>query len=288
MLFLWYNIFMKKFKNVYIEITKACNLKCKFCPSQYHSNHKFLNLDEFKHIINEVKDFTNGIYLHILGEPLLHPNLFEMIDYASKFVKVSLTTNGHLIKNHYQELAKSPLYVLNISLQSLVNFNEDVIKEYFIYLDKLIKSRDHKLPIHLRIWNDSLDYSTNKLNTLLVQLIKEYEFEKYPYVNISVADEFDWPNLNDDINLTTTSCLGGKSQMGILVNGDVCICCLDYLGHTKLGNIYETSFLDILNSKTYLDVLKGWNDAKPYFDLCKRCTYRNRFLKENRHEGKDN
>ena len=281
MLFLWYNIFMKKFKNVYVEITKACNLKCKFCPSQYNNSHKYLSFDEFKHIIDEIKDYTNGIYLHVLGEPLLHPELFDFIDYASKYLKVSLTTNGHLIKKHYLRLANSPLYVLNISLQSLIHSNNAEIEEYFKMLDLLIKERKNKLPIHLRIWNDKGDNNTSKLNNKLDELIKKYHFAEYPYVNISVAEEFDWPNITDKDNLINCSCLGGKSQMGILVNGDITICCLDYLGHTKLGNIYESKFSDILNNELYQNVLKGWNDLRPYFDLCKKCTYRNRFKKEN-------
>lgn len=281
MLFLWYNIFMKKFKNVYVEITKACNLKCKFCPSQYNNSHKYLSFDEFKHIIDEIKDYTNGIYLHVLGEPLLHPELFDFIDYASKYLKVSLTTNGHLIKKHYLRLANSPLYVLNISLQSLIHSNNAEIEEYFKMLDLLIKERKNKLAIHLRIWNDKGDNNTSKLNNKLDELIKKYHFAEYPYVNISVAEEFDWPNITDEDNLINCSCLGGKSQMGILVNGDITICCLDYLGHTKLGNIYESKFSDILNNELYQNVLKGWNDLRPYFDLCKKCTYRNRFKKEN-------
>ena len=281
MLFLWYNIFMKKFKNVYVEITKACNLKCKFCPSQYNNSHKYLSFDEFKHIIDEIKDSTNGIYLHVLGEPLLHPELFDFIDYASKYLKVSLTTNGHLIKKHYLRLANSPLYVLNISLQSLIHSNNAEIEEYFKMLDLLIKERKNKLPIHLRIWNDKGDNNTSKLNNKLDELIKKYHFTEYPYVNISDAEEFDWPNITDKDNIVNCSCLGGKSQMGILVNGDITICCLDYLGHTKLGNIYESKFSDILNNEQYQNVLKGWNDLRPYFDLCKKCTYRNRFKKEN-------
>jgi radical SAM protein with 4Fe4S-binding SPASM domain len=272
---------MKKFKNVYVEITKACNLKCKFCPSQYNNSHKYLSFDEFKHIIDEIKDYTNGIYLHVLGEPLLHPELFDFIDYASKYLKVSLTTNGHLIKKHYLRLANSPLYVLNISLQSLIHSNNAEIEEYFKMLDLLIKERKNKLPIHLRIWNDKGDNNTSKLNNKLDELIKKYHFAEYPYVNISVAEEFDWPNITDEDNIVNCSCLGGKSQMGILVNGDITICCLDYLGHTKLGNIYESKFSDILNNELYQNVLKGWNDLRPYFDLCKKCTYRNRFKKEN-------
>lgn len=269
---------MRKFKNIYVEITKACNLKCKFCPSSSVNKHEFLSFDKFKHIIHEIKDYTDGIYLHILGEPLLHKEVFDFIDYASKYVKVSLTTNGHLIKNCYKELANSSLYVLNISLQSINNIED--LEEYFIYLNKLIILRTNKLPIHLRIWNNKENADIRGLNDKLYNLIKNYNFLSYPYINISVADEFIWPNLDHTINENRTNCLGGRSQLGILLNGDVTICCLDYLGNTKIGNIYNNNFNEILKSEDFNRVLKGWNDLNPYFELCKKCTYRNRFRKE--------
>ena len=87
MLFLWYNKYMKKFKNIYIEITRACNLKCAFCPSKDYSSKDFITFKNFKHIIDEVKEYTDGIYLHVLGEPLLHQDVFKFINYASKYVK---------------------------------------------------------------------------------------------------------------------------------------------------------------------------------------------------------
>ena len=284
MLFLWYNIFMRKFKNIYVEITKACNLACRFCPSSKNNNHnEYLSFDKFKHLINEIKDYTEGIYLHILGEPLLHKDLFKFIDYASSYLKVSVTTNGHLIKNHLESLVSSNLYVLNISLQSISAVCE--LDEYFNNLYKLVVNRKNNLAIHLRIWNDKNSETVCNLNKRLYELINQYHLLEYPYVNLSVADEFEWPSLDLDDNLVRSSCLGGKHQMGILLNGDVTICCLDYLGKTKIGNIYEDSFDSLLSKELYKSVLKGWNDLNPYFDLCKKCTYRNRFRKESSHEG---
>ena len=128
---------MRKFKNIYVEITKACNLSCKFCPSSSDNNkNEYLSFDNFKYIIEEIKEFTEGIYLHILGEPLLHKDLFKFIEYASQYLKVSVTTNGHLIKNHVADLINSNLYVLNISLQS-INKVED-LDEYFDITSRLL------------------------------------------------------------------------------------------------------------------------------------------------------
>ena len=65
---------MKKFKKVYIEITNICNLNCSFCSNNKREK-KFMSVSDFSHIIDEVKKYTDYIYLHVKGEPLLNPNL---------------------------------------------------------------------------------------------------------------------------------------------------------------------------------------------------------------------
>lgn len=65
---------MRKFKKVYIEITNVCNLSCNFCPKTKRK-YKFMNREEFNYILNEVKPFTEHIYLHLMGEPLLNENI---------------------------------------------------------------------------------------------------------------------------------------------------------------------------------------------------------------------
>ena len=67
---------MKKFKKVYIEITNNCNLSCSFCPETTRVK-KFMDLELFNKVLDEIKPYTDYIYLHIKGEPLLHPKLSE-------------------------------------------------------------------------------------------------------------------------------------------------------------------------------------------------------------------
>jgi MoaA/NifB/PqqE/SkfB family radical SAM enzyme len=87
---------MKKFKKVYVEITNICNLNCSFCNNNKREK-KFMNVSDFSHIIDEVKKYTDYIYLHVKGEPLLNPNLdiFE------------LTTLGDLDTENTQFLEKN-------------------------------------------------------------------------------------------------------------------------------------------------------------------------------------
>ena len=76
------------------------------------------------------------------------------------------------------------------------------------------------------------------------------------------------------------TCLGAKTQLAILSDGTVSICCLDSEGVSNLGNIYLSTMEDILASDKYQNILKGFNDNKVYLDICKHCSYKERFDKK--------
>ena len=67
-----------QFKKVYIEITNNCNLNCSFCKN--NSREKlFMSSGDFETIIKKIKPYTKYVYLHVKGEPLLHPELEEIL-----------------------------------------------------------------------------------------------------------------------------------------------------------------------------------------------------------------
>ncbi len=85
---------MRTFKKVYIEITNVCNLSCEFCPKTTRLS-KFMTVFEFEDIIKKINHLTEYIYLHIMGEPLLHAQLEELLFIAQRYnKKVIITTNG--------------------------------------------------------------------------------------------------------------------------------------------------------------------------------------------------
>ncbi len=266
---------MKKFKNIYIEITNECNLKCNYCPSSHLNLHQYLSIDNFKIIIDKIKDYTDGIYLHILGEPLLNKDIFKMISYANSFLKVSLTTNGTLIKNYLNELIAANLYIINISLQNLYQFSYEKIDEYFLHLNELIIKRKDQTAIHLRLWNDKSDNDINKFNDYILKKIEEYHLLDYKNVNLSLDNKFIWPDKIKEEGFG--HCLGGKSQLAIHVDGNISLCCLDYSKKAIIGNIYDDDLNALLNNNLYQDIILGWQNNKPYFDVCKACSFKNRF-----------
>lgn len=287
---------MKRFKKVYIEITNVCNLKCEFCP-QDNRKPKFMEKDEFGSILDKVKDYTDYVYFHVKGEPLLHPNLDEFLDMAfEKNLKVNLTTNGTLINKKMKMLLSKPsLRQINVSLHSLEQnqwfTNKDSYMDYILQFIDLAK--DKELIVALRLWNLSSETNENQeKNSFILEKLKDAfhldynlagEFKKKRglkikerlYLNEDV--EFIWPSLDNDIYEEKGFCYGLRDQLGILVDGTVVPCCLDSEGVINLGNINEIDLADVLEGSRAKALYDSFSNRTAIEELCKRCGYRAKF-----------
>ena len=276
---------MKKFKKIYIEITNICNLNCSFC-SKVEKPKRTMTKEEFTHILSEIKPYTDNIYLHVKGEPLLHPNLIDFLHIAEEHnIKVNLTTNGVLFPRKVNELAKcNSLQKINFSLHSennIPNYLEDIFNSVENLKDKTIIYRlwtlqngkfDEK---SARTVEKIIDYY--KLSSETVEKIyNENNVKIKPTIYVDKDNEFEWPDDNKE-ETTNGFCMALKTQIAILVDGTVVPCCLDSNGKINLGNIYTESFESIINSKRCQDLKKSFQDRKPCEKLCLSCTYKNRF-----------
>ena len=275
-----------RFKKIYIEITNICNLNCSFCPDTNREK-TFMSTINFEKVLKQISKHTNLIALHVKGEPLMHPELEEILLLCEKYnLKVNITTNGTLLYENKEVLSKSKaLRQLNISLHSL-NKNTGIDKEK--YLQKIFEIADLlNVYISYRLWNlknireNSDNYFilkelSRKYNiNSLENLAKENEFVKLKEnVFLNQDIEFEWPNINGEIISENGTCLGLREQVAILVNGDVVPCCLDQNGDIKLGNIFEEDFSNIIDSEFSKKIIKGFEENKLIHNLCKKCGYR--------------
>jgi len=108
---------------IFIEITNACDMHCRFCSSDHmHRARRFMTEDMFKLTIDQVAELhpPRPIMLHVLGEPLLHKNVFDFIDYcAHKNMAVALFTNCLSIKKHISQICeRNNIHSLILSVQT--------------------------------------------------------------------------------------------------------------------------------------------------------------------------
>lgn len=104
------------------NITRTCNLKCLHCYTNSDAL-KYpdeLNLEQGKALIDDLAEFKVPALLLSGGEPLVHPQVFELAEYArSKKLHVVLSTNGTLIdRKTAQRLKDLNFAYVGISLDS--------------------------------------------------------------------------------------------------------------------------------------------------------------------------
>ena len=291
---------MRKFKKIYIEITNVCNLSCNFCPKT-NRKYKFMGKEEFLHILKEVKPFTDHIYFHLMGEPLLNENIDYFLEESYKnHLKVNLTTNGTLLKKVEDKLINSKaLRQINISLHSFEANEKTVELEDYInnVTDFITKARSNSdIICAIRLWNmDNNDLKgANGLNSDILKMLEEnleLDFsigEKLQETNriklkdkvyLNMAEKFEWPDIQIDSLGEEVFCHGLRNQIGILVDGTVVPCCLDSEGNINLGNIFEKSMKDIVEDKRARDIYDGFSRRRAVEELCKKCGYATRFKK---------
>ncbi len=277
---------MKRFAKVYVEISNICNLKCSFCPGTTRAPKK-MSVQEFKTVLNKIKDYTDYIYFHLLGEPLCHPDLETFLKIAEDMsFKVIITTNGTLLsKNKDVLLSSKAHYKTVISLHSFeANDNNNSFDEYLKNCFEYAKNAENKKVVVLRLWNNGGKDSLNNeiLNALEKYFPKPWNEERNgtrigQKIYIQYGDKFDWPTLNSDNINENVFCYGLRDQIGILADGTVVPCCLDSNGDINLGNIFENDLNEIINSQKAQDIYNGFSNRTAQEELCKRCSFVRRF-----------
>lgn len=287
-----------KFRKVYIEISNSCNLKCDFCPqSSLKRPTHFMEKSLFESVVKQIQPFTRLLCLHVMGEPMYHPELNDFLDICHKYKQdVSIVTNGVLLNDSNQQLLLNPAVVqVNFSLQSFENNykgmdNKSYLARIFKFTKRAFEERPD-LHINYRLWNaesfekalemngrtisrirDEFDISEEKMNSISLlgnRLIKNL------FLNLS--ENFDWPTLDMPHRSYRGKCYALTNQMAVLSDGTVVPCCFDCEGVIKLGNANEDSIVDILNSDRAMKMFTGFKNQELVEPLCQRCTYIERF-----------
>lgn len=277
----------KRFKRIYIEITNVCNLSCSFCK-QTKRKKQMMTTDQFESILKKINSYTDYIYLHVKGEPLIHPKLKEILDIASKYQKkVTITTNATLLKENEQILLESScIRQMNLSLHS-ENNKENYLEEIFQSVDKLSK----KMNIVYRFWtlhngnlNEKSTETVKKINSyyhlspeIVEKLYKESNIKIKENIYVNKDNEFLWPEVENDYYEPCGYCHALKDQMAILVDGTIIPCCLDGEGIINLGNIYENTLEEIIFGNRAQNMIKGFQSRRVNEELCKHCNFKEKF-----------
>ncbi len=288
-------------KIVEFEITLACNLRCIHCYCMAGAKAKDeLTTDEIKRVMNDLKGMGIWAFDIVGGEPLLRPDLYELLSYAREIgLRVMINTNGTLVTERVVQRLKetNPDVLVGVSLDGPDPETNDFVRGKGSF-EKAVKGIRLFVewgfdPVILNVINKK---NWNKFEELL-DLARELGVKKIyvdrfipvgrgvqsrPYLDMS--DE-EWIRAIEHVrrvmdeneeeftfyveeNITGDPCTAGITHASILANGWVVPC-----GHFRynrelyMGNVREKPFSEI------------WNefDHEKYFPLpqaCRSCPFK--------------
>ncbi|MBU2638731.1 MAG: radical SAM protein [Nanoarchaeota archaeon] len=113
---------------LYWEITGACNQSCKHCHLEGPSEYSRISKEEALSRIDKFHEKGVETLLLTGGEPLLNPNVYDMIKQARHYgIDVALLTNGTLIDERRAErLADADPSTVQISIDGMKDYHESI------------------------------------------------------------------------------------------------------------------------------------------------------------------
>jgi radical SAM protein with 4Fe4S-binding SPASM domain len=249
----------------------------------------FMKLETFKKLIDECSGHDVAIWLHVIGEPLLHPDIFEMIEYARKknIGKIGLSTNGTLFgKDMAEKILRSGLTRLECSLDAVDQESYREIRQrdgydilvgnirYLLQRKKEMKTQTPVISIQFVKTKKSRDFLRDS-----VPLWKEYLGKndfimtmEYSSFGGQFRDGTEQVPAHHRKTSNRTPCGWLWKGTVVLQNGDVTLCAGDYEGLYAMGNIREQTLRSIWTGEKY-NTLRRLHLEGDYRDagLCSKC-----------------
>ena len=243
----------KPYRRAFIELTNVCNLACGFCARSARPA-QAMPLKLFTAAAAQAGELAEMLSLHVLGEPLTHPDLPAALKACSGlWLKVNLVTNGLLLGKFPPELFAEPcLAQVSISLHALSCLPPADRPAEIRRLAAFALAKPPGLIISFRLRSAHED---DFFRTTLKELLACFQRTMEPGASfVKLADGvflnfggvFQWPG--GAAGAVKTGCLGLKHHFGILSDGRVVPCCADYDGNLAFGNIEERPLALILSS----------------------------------------
>ena len=274
------------YAKVYIEITNICNMACSFCHGHSRPPRR-MSREEFSRVLDQLEGQTKYIYYHLMGEPLIHPDLPEFLTTAkARGFKSIITTNGTLLPKRGDEIIAAGVHKVSISLHSFEGQDEAAFEAYMRgATDFADKASRTGIIVVFRLWNRGHDGGRN--DGIYDYLRDRFEGEWAENtrgirirdkLHLEWGDRFEWPDKEAPLQGDEVFCYGLRDHFGILCDGTVVPCCMDSDGGISLGNVFSEELTAILDAPRAKAMVEGFECRKATEDLCRRCGYAQRFV----------
>ncbi len=281
-----------KLQRVNLELTSKCNYSCSGCPTHNLVRGKgSINTNLFKSIFDEIGNDVERIFLWNYGEPLLHPHVSELVNYAGNFsTKKIMSTTGWKLEDLKEIDFLTKLDELIISINGLT---PEVYSQHQVNgnLEKVIRGLELIAPVmadsNARYIMQTVAHKGN-LDELprSEDFARRYGFDMLVVKSFNVMDRtqetFDKfvplgtefsrynKNLQDPAKIPASRIYPCEEAMVINWDGTVNPCCWDYLGKYNLGNVEDKGVYAVWNSSSFKNHRKKIKREK-FLDICVDC-----------------
>lgn len=238
-------------------------------------------LEVFESAAAQAGELAAVLFLHLLGEPFMHPRLPEILAACSRLgLKVNLVTNGALLDKFGPGLFKEKcLAQVSVSLQAIGGLPPAPRAETLARIIAFALAKPPGLIVSLRLRGDpSAPFIKETKAAVLGALTRDGASEKArdglklrEGVYLNFGGIFDWPG--GPGGRPKKGCLGLRHHFGVLSDGRVVPCCADFDGALALGNISEKPLAAILSSREALALRESIAGKTPMPAYCASCGF---------------
>lgn len=238
---------------VNIETVNRCNSTCAFCTANIYAEKRPLMKiedDLYYSIIDQLADWGYKGHLTLYGnnEPLLDPRIIEFHKYAREKLPdafIFMSTNGLILKLETVQEVKKYVDQLIINNYCMDMKLHDNIQEIYDYVKAHPEEFDDvEILIQMRYLQEVL---TNRAGSA--------------------------PNKQATEKVITETCLMPYTDMWIMPNGKMGICCCDNFEVTDLADIREMGVKDGWNSEKYRKLREDLKNGRQNYPFCKHCDF---------------
>ncbi len=268
----------------YLEITNVCNLSCSFCHGTKRTP-RFLTREEFELLTDRLAGIRY-LWFHLMGEPLLHPDLgFFLRRAREKGFRPMITTNGTLLSGRRGDLLAFPPHKISVSLHAPEANGAFASPDYLSSVFSFARdAADAGVIVALRLWNRG---GSERGNPALLDALSAFFPGTWQdqrsgkklrdRVFLEYGEYFRWPDPNAPCPTSGPEapvfCYALRDQIGVLSDGTVVPCCLDAEGAVPLGDLFSSPLADILASPRARALYDGFTAHRAAEPLCRTCGY---------------
>ena len=269
---------------VLIEPVSTCNIRCTMCfqIDKSFTRKPFMGtmkMDFFKKIIDDCyANGTKAITLASRGEPTLHPNLPEMLDYISnKFLEVKLNTNAtRLNEKLIRKILETNVNELVFSVDESDEKKYEKIrvggkfKEVVANIKNFKRIRDSEFP------NSK---TTTRISGVLVEEDQDVKvitdfWKQYVDHVVFVKEQNRWDTYNNSPDGVSSPCMYLWERMYVWFDGVTNPCDVDYKSELTMGKLdYKINNIKEIWKSKFLQSLrkKHLNTERQTIKPCDRC-----------------